>query len=98
MKHIVLTTEQAQVVREAGEAIEVRDECGRTVAHLAPLPAADIEAIERSKRLRGKLGPRVPSHEVQSHLRRLGELRQAQDMDETKMLDLLHRLRAGEQV
>jgi hypothetical protein len=48
--------------------------------------------------LRGTLGPRVPSQEVQAHLRRLAEIRQTQKMDETKMLDLLHRLRAGEQV
>ncbi len=98
MKHIVLTTEQAKIVREAAEPVEVHDEQGRTVAHLSPLSAADIEAIEQSKRLRGTRGPRIPSDEVQAHFQRLGELRQTQDMDETKMLELLHRLRAGEQV
>jgi antitoxin (DNA-binding transcriptional repressor) of toxin-antitoxin stability system len=98
MQHIILTTEQARVVLGAGEPIEVRDEQGRTVAHLAPLDPADIEAIQRSKQVRGAGGPRVPSDQVQAHLRRLGEIRQHEGMDEAKMLDLLRRLRAGEQV
>jgi antitoxin (DNA-binding transcriptional repressor) of toxin-antitoxin stability system len=98
MKHIVLTAEQARIVLKAGEPVEVRDEQGRTVAHLNPLQPEDIEAIEQSKRSRGMGGPRVPSEQVQTHLRRLGELRQGEGMDERKMLDLLRRMRAGEQV
>jgi hypothetical protein len=98
MRHIVLITEQAQVVRGAKGPIEVRDEQGRTVAHLSPLLPGDLEAIEKSKRFRGAGGPRVPSAQVQAHLRRLEEMRQGGDMDQAKMLDLLRRLRAGEQV
>jgi hypothetical protein len=98
MKHIVLTSEQARVVLQAGGPLEVRDEQGRTVAHLSPLLPHDIEAIEQSKRTRGVGGPRVPSEQVQAHLRRLGEIRQSEGLDEPKMLDLLRRLRAGEQV
>ncbi len=98
MRHIVLTAEQAHVVLQAGEPVEVRDEQGRTVAHLSPLQPEDIEAIEQSKRSRNLGGPRVPSDQVQGHLRRLGEIRQAEGMDEPKLLDLLRRMRAGEQV
>jgi hypothetical protein len=98
MKHIVLTAEQAQVVLQAAEPVEVRDEQGRTVAHLNPLRPEDIEAIEQWKRSRGVGGPRVPSDQVQAHLQRLGEIRHQEGMDEAKMLDLLRRLRAGEQV
>jgi antitoxin (DNA-binding transcriptional repressor) of toxin-antitoxin stability system len=98
MKHIVLTAEQARVALEAGEPVEVRDQQGRTVAHLTPLHPADVEAIEQSKRARGTGGPRVPSDQVQAHLQRLGEIREREGMDEAKMLDLLRRLRAGEQV
>jgi antitoxin (DNA-binding transcriptional repressor) of toxin-antitoxin stability system len=98
MKHIVLTAEQARVALEAGEPVEVRDERGRTVAHLTPLHPADIEAIERAKRTRGLGGPRIPSDQVQAHLQRLGEIREREGMDEAKMLDLLRRLRAREQV
>ena len=95
MKHIVLTTEQAQMVRDAAELIEVRDEQGRTVAHLSPLDPADIEAVEQSKRSRGVGGNLIPSNQVQTHLQRLEEIRQSEGLDEAKMLDLLRRMRAG---
>jgi hypothetical protein len=41
-------------------------------------------------------GPRVPSGQVQAHLRRLEEIRQKDGLDEAKMLELLKRIRAGE--
>jgi hypothetical protein len=96
MQHIVLTAEQARIVLQSREPLEVRDEQGRTVAHLTLLAPADIEAIEQSKRSRAAGGPRVPSEHVQAHLRQLAEIRQREGMDEAKMLDLLRRLRAGE--
>ena len=96
MKHIVLTAEQVRVALEAAAPVEVRDEQGRTVAHLTPLHPADIEAIEQSKRSRGTGGPRVSSDQVQAHLRRLAEIREREGMDEAKMLDQLQRMRAGE--
>jgi antitoxin (DNA-binding transcriptional repressor) of toxin-antitoxin stability system len=98
MPHIVLTNEQASVVLAASEPVEVRDQHGRTVARLSPLDPADTEAIEQSKRSRGTGGPLVPSDEVQAHMRRLAEIRRSEGLDEAKMLDLLRRLRAGEQV
>jgi hypothetical protein len=98
MKHIVLTSEQARVLSEAGSPVEVRDADGRTVAHLTPLDPADVEAIERFRRTRTVGEPRVPSAQVQAHLRRLEEIRQQEGMDEAKMLDLLKRMRAGEPV
>lgn len=98
MRHIVLTPEQLQVVLEAEKPIEVRDPQGRTVAHLAPLHPADVEAIERSKQSRNSGESLVPSDQVQAHLRRLEEIRRQEGLDETKMLDLLRRLRAGEKV
>jgi hypothetical protein len=97
MKHIVLTAEQARVALEADEPVEVRDEQGRTVAHLTPLTPADIEAIEQSKRSRGEGGPRISSEQVQAHLKRLTEIRQREGMNEAKMLELLRHMRAGEQ-
>ena len=98
MPHITLTPEQMHVARAADGPVEVRDAQGRTVAQLTPLATEDIEAVERSKRLRGTQGPRVGGDQVQSHLQRLGELRQQEDLDETKMLDMLRRMRAGETV
>jgi hypothetical protein len=98
MKHIVLTAEQAQVVLGADEPVEVRDPGGRIVAQLAPMSPADIDAVEQSRRHRGTGGPRVASAEVQAHLQRLAEIRQASGLDEATMLDLLRRMRAGEKV
>jgi hypothetical protein len=97
MKHIVLTPEQSQIVGEAGSSVEVRDEKGRIVARLTPLTPSEVEAIERWKN-RPRAGPSIPSAQVQAHLRRLAEIRQTEGMDEEKMLDLLRRMQAGEQV
>ena len=97
MKHLVLTTEQVRIVREASQSVEVRDEQGRIVGSFTPLHPGDLEAIEQSNRSRGA-GPRVPSAQVQEHLGRLEEIRQREGMDEPRMLELLRRLRAGEQL
>jgi antitoxin (DNA-binding transcriptional repressor) of toxin-antitoxin stability system len=98
MKYLVLTAEQMRVVCESGESLEVRDEQGRTVAHLTPLSPADREAVERSREALARGGPRVPSAQVAEHLKRLDEIHHGEGMDEGKMLDLLRRMRAGEQV
>jgi antitoxin (DNA-binding transcriptional repressor) of toxin-antitoxin stability system len=98
MQHIVLSDEQMRVLTEAGAVVEARDAQGRTVAHLTPLSAADIEAIQRWKNRPPRTGPLIPSEQVQAHLRRLEEIRQSEGMDEAKMLDLLRRMQAGEAV
>jgi len=96
MQHIVLTAEQIQILSEAGRKVEVRDEKGRTVAHLTPLDPADIEAIERWKQQRNRpREPGIPSELVQKHLQRLSETRQSEGLDEAKMLALLKRMQAG---
>lgn len=98
MPHIILTSEQAGVIVHSTDPVEARDEHGRTVAHVLPLGAKDIEAIEQSKRARAAGGPRVPSDQVQAHLHRLGEIREREELTEERTLDLLRRLRAGEQL
>ena len=98
MSHIVLTPDQARLVCESREPLEVRDEQGRTLASLTPLSPADREAIERSREARARGGPRVPSEQVQAHLKRLDEISQTEVIDETKALELLRRMRAGEQI
>jgi hypothetical protein len=98
MSHIVLTDEQLQIVSTAGAVVAVRDGQGRTIAHLTPLATADIEAIERWKKRGASTGPVIPSAQVQAHLRRLAEIRQSEGLDEAKMLELLRRMQAGEQV
>jgi hypothetical protein len=98
LKHITLTPEQARVIQETTHFVEVRDEQGKTVGNLTLLTPEDYEAIEHYKRTRGHNRPGIPSAQVQAHLRRLEEIRRDEGMDEAKMLDLLARMQAGEQV
>lgn len=67
-------------------------------SQLTSLDAIDLAAIERRRRRGGQTGPTIPGEQVQSHLRRLEEIRQSEGLDEAKMLDLLRRMQAGEQV
>jgi hypothetical protein len=98
MPHIVLSEEQARVVGAAGESVEVHDPQGRLVAFLEPLDPALAEVIRRSRRRLASSVPRIPSEQVQAHLRKLEEIRQREGLDRDKMLDLLRRMRAGEEV
>jgi hypothetical protein len=98
MSHIVLTDEQVRVLSESHGAVEARDAQGRPVASLRVLDAIDLEAIERHKQRRGKMEPGIPAEQVEAHFRRLEEIRQEDGMDLPKALELLRRMRAGEQV
>lgn len=90
------TEQGTSLARSPAPPIEVRDEQGRTIGHLVPLSPEDIEAIAQSKRTRAAGGRRIPSAEVQSHLKRLEAIRATEGLDEPKMLELLRRMRAGE--
>jgi len=98
MPHLVLTEEQLKVIAGTVAPIEVRDEQGRPVALLTPFDAIDRAAIERHRSRREQTGPTIPSEQVQAHLRRLDEIRQSEGLDEAKMLALLQRMQAGQQV
>ena len=98
IKHITLTPEQARVLQETTQFVEVRDEQGKTVGNLTLLTPEDLEAIEHYKQTRGSNRPGIPSAQVQAHLRRLEEIRATEGMDRTKMHDLLRRMQAGEEV
>ena|SRR5712691_231389 len=98
MPYIVLTEEQARVMTESQQNVEVRDPQGRVLAFLAPLDPTLAETIRECQRRHATPGPRIPAEDVQAHLRRLEEIRQREGMDRDKMLDLLRRMRAGEEV
>jgi hypothetical protein len=98
MPHIVLTEEQLRVLREANGPVDVRDAEGRPVASLSILTPQDLEDIENAKRAMAAGGPRITAAQRQAHFRRLEEIRQKEGLDEAKMLDLLRRMRAGEEV
>jgi hypothetical protein len=99
MQKLVLTEEQVRLVREAKGHVDVVDPQGQPFASLRVLDAADLEALERHRRSRGQpRQPGIPAEQVQAHFRRLEEIRQSEGMDLEKALDLLRRMRAGEQV
>jgi hypothetical protein len=78
--------------------VEVRNRQGRLLALLSPLDPDLADTILECKRRLASDEPRIPSEQVQAHLRRLEEIRRSEGMDRAKMLDLLRRMRAGEQV
>jgi len=98
MPHIVLTEDQARVVAESTASVDVFDPQGRIVSFLKPLEPALAETILECKRRLASPDPRIPSAQVQAHLRVLEGIRQREGMDRDKMLELLRRLRAGEAV
>jgi hypothetical protein len=98
MPQIVLTEEQARMIAETSGQLDVVDPQGRPVASMRVFDAHDLEALERYKRNKGKQVQGVPSEQVQAHFRRLEEIREKEGMDLPKALDLLRRMRAGEEV
>src|SRR4051794_26905584 len=100
MPSVVLTEEQARVLRQSQGPVDVRDEQGRPIASMSLLTPDDLEAIERYKRRKaeGRNRPPIPAAKVREHLQRLAEIRDREGLDEPKMLELLRRMQAGEEV
>ena len=98
LNHITLTSEQVRILQDTTRNVEVRDELGKPLGNLTLLTPEDLDDIEQSKRVRSLGKPGIPSEQVQAHFRRLTEIRSQEGMDEAKMLDLLRRMQAGEQV
>ncbi|HEY7154509.1 MAG TPA: hypothetical protein VH575_11165 [Gemmataceae bacterium] len=98
MPHIVLTEEQARVLAESKERVEVYDSQGRLMCFMDWFGTPLEEVIAECKRRQASGKPSIPSAQVQAHLRKLEEIRQREGMDEAKMWDLLRRMRAGEEV
>jgi hypothetical protein len=96
MSHIVLTAEQARVVREASGLVEVRDEAGQILASfLSPVEAA---IVAEAKRRLAAAGPRYPMAEVRARLQKLEAISQHEALDSARVKELLDRMRAGENV
>jgi hypothetical protein len=99
MQRIQLTEEQSRILAESKDNVEVYDSNGKLVSFLKWFEPMDAEAIARHLRRRGlPKEPDIPSAQVQTHLRKLEEIRQREGMDETKMREILRRLRVGEEV
>jgi hypothetical protein len=98
MPQIVLTEEQERVLAECKEHVKVYDRHGRLMCFMDWFGIPLEEVIAESKRRAASGEPGIPSAQVQAHFRRLEEIRQSEGMDLPKALDLLRRMRAGEQV
>jgi hypothetical protein len=99
MQRITLTEEQSRILAESKDNVEVYDSTGQLVSFLKWFEPREAEVIAQHLRRRGlPKEPGIPSAQVQAHLRKLEEIRQREGMDETKMREILRRLRAGEEV
>jgi hypothetical protein len=98
MTPMILTEEQERLIAQVAEPVEVHDARGRFRGVFSPVSSADADAIAQVQKARAAGGPRIPSSQVQAHLRRLNEIRQTKPMDEARMLELLQRMQAGKEV
>jgi hypothetical protein len=96
MPHIVLTAEQAKILEQAVEPVEIRDEQGRVLTTV--LSPVDEAALEKHRNRRGQNRPSYPAAEVEARFRRLEEISQREPLDRARVRELLDRLRAGEEV
>ncbi|MGL4552951.1 MAG: hypothetical protein ACRC33_17385 [Gemmataceae bacterium] len=96
----MLTEEQARAVAGT-EAVDLRDPSGRLLAVVRPLDDFEAEALENHRRRKASPSPEplIPAEQVHAHLLKLEEVRLREGgMTHDRMLDLLRRMRAGEEV
>ncbi len=67
---IVLTEDQAKLLAQAQEAVEIRDPKGNWVGRLDPREA---HIVSESRKRLASSDPRIPGHKVQAHLTALQE-------------------------
>ncbi len=96
MPVIILDADQAKVLREASDLVELRDEQGQVLAQI--LPQSEAALLAEARRRLAANGPRYSSADVRARLQRLQELGQQEDLDQAKVRELLRKMRAGEQV
>jgi len=92
MPQIVLTDEQARVMADATEAVELRTQEGHLLARLA-VPFED--EIAKARRRLASSQPRWSGTQVQALFQRLSEIRDAEGMDGAKLRQLLAKFRSG---
>lgn len=95
MPDITLTEEQAQVVRQAGESVSVRDPQGDIIILIDPL---DVAALRRYRERRGDSRPTVPWAKVREHMQALeAEWDRAGGFDEAYAREFVEKLRQQDQ-
>jgi len=93
MVRVILTPEQAELIRQAQGPVELCDPAGSVVAAVEPeLSAAEIAELKR-KAAAG--GPRYTGQQVQQHLQALEAAWHREDgFDKQRLHELLNDLRA----
>jgi len=71
MAHIVLTEEQARVVSQSPQGVEVRDPQGHPVAFFDALSAEEARVIAEARRRAQVKGPRIPAARVRDMMTQL---------------------------
>ena len=71
MRHIIVNDEQAKIVAQSGEGIEIRDSGGNHLGYVAH--GFDEDDIAIATRRQSSDEPRVPTEEVLKHLESLGD-------------------------
>jgi hypothetical protein len=74
MAHIILTEEQARIVAQAQQGVEVRDPQGRPVAFLHPLTAEEAIVVAEARRRLQTPEPGIPSARVMDMMAQLQAL------------------------
>jgi len=96
MVQVILTEEQAELVRKAMEPVQLCDPGGNVVRTFNP--ETTKEFIAELKRRAAAPGPRYTGQQVQAHLRALQEAWDREGgFDEARMWELLDELRANDQ-
>jgi hypothetical protein len=98
MAQIVLTEEQSRIVAQAGGPVEVRSAEGKLLGAFEPLSAEDLVSIEICKQRRAQGGPTYSGAEVRARLQKLEEISRREPLDEARVIELLRRMRAGEEL
>jgi hypothetical protein len=90
MNHITLTEEQAQVIVQAHEPVELRDPSGSVLTRVSPL--VTTEEIAEIKRRSAQYKRRFTSEQVAAHFRVLQEAVERDQLTPDQVVQLLRRL------
>jgi hypothetical protein len=96
MPHIVLTAEQAQILREASETVELRDDQGEVLIRI--LSPAEAVLVAKARRRLARAVPGYSGADIQARFRKLEEISRREELNEEKVNELLRRMRAGETI
>jgi hypothetical protein len=93
MKEVFLTDEQAKLIAESTEPLELRDAAGTVVVKIDPIDALAL-ADHRRRKKNGYPGATIPGERVRAHLSALqSEWERTGGFDEAYLREVLAKLR-----